>query len=340
MYFSLGASLALAGFFVLNACLSLGSHLVFELAARRFGAGTIVPAPRRSRFFFVLKVLPAAAAAVCALVLVIPSYLMLEPRGTSEHLSWLVLLFACLALYLLTHGALKAILSWRENRAILRDWLSRSDRVELPGVAIPAYRLLAHASANAFPVIAVIGAFRPRLFVSAQVFEALSGEELAAALQHEVGHLAASDNLKRVVVRISPAISSFLPAGKKLARLWHTASEECADLYAVQQGNAAPLTLASALIKVSRMVPSRCPGAVAAGVYFLEHADLPEVAQRVRLLLAAAEAPVPAPALRDPPRRILLPGLLASSLLLLALLYPTLLRVVHELLEGFLHLVS
>jgi len=340
MYFSLGASLALAGFFVLNTCLSLGSHLVFELADRRFGAGRSVPAPRRSRFFFVLKVLPAAAAAVCALVLVIPSYLMLEPRGTSERLSWLVLLFAVFALCLLTYGALKAIASWRENRVILRDWLSRSDRVELSGVAIPAYRLLAHASADAFPVIAVIGAFRPRLFVSAQVFQALSPEELAAALQHEVGHLAASDNLKRLVARSSPAISSFFPAGKRLARLWHNASEEWADLYAVQQGNAAPLTLASALIKVSRMVPSRCPAAVPAGAYFLEGDDLRDVAQRVQLLLAAAESPAAVPVLRDPARRILLPGLLASSLLLLAVLYPTLLMAVHELLEKFLRLAS
>ena len=340
MYLSLGASLALAGFFVLNACLSVGSYLVFQFIVRLVAARPTSPAPQRARLFFMLKVLPAAVAALCALLLVIPSYLMLEPRGTSESLSWLVLLFATFALCLLTYGALKATVSWRANRAILGEWLSRAEPVALPGIGMPAYRLMKRNSEDDFPVIAVIGAFRPRLFVSEQVFEALSPEELAAALQHEMGHLAARDNLKRLVARSSPGLTSFLPGAEKLARLWHTASEECADVYAVQQGNASPLALASALIRVSRMIPSGCPAAVPAGAYFLEGGDLPDVAQRVHLLLVAAESPNTATVSRNPARRMLLSGILASSLLLLTALYPTMLTVVHELLEKFLHLVG
>ena len=341
-YFLLGASLALAGFFVLNAGLSLGSHLVFYSAARQLAARPSLHARQRARFLFVLKVLPAAASAVCALFLVVPSYLMFEPRSTAERLSWPVLLFAAFALLLLTHGALKAVVSWRASRAILREWLGKAEPVTLPGISIPAYNLLAaRNSGDAFPVIAVIGWFRPRLFVSALVFEALSQEELAAALQHEIGHLAAGDNLKRFLARMSPAVSSFLPGAGKLAHLWHTASEECADFYAVQRGSAAPLTLASALIKVSRMVPSRCAAAAPAGAYFLERDDVADVARRVHLLLDAAESPATAIVSRNPAQgRMLLFSVLASSLLLLATFYPTLLTSVHELLEKFLHLVG
>ena len=48
-------------------------------------------------------------------------------------------------------------------------------------------------------MVAVVGAFRPRLFIADHVFESLTAEELAATIAHEYGHLAAHDNFKRVV---------------------------------------------------------------------------------------------------------------------------------------------
>ena len=333
MYFALGATLALAGFFLLNACLSLGAHFAFHLISR-----LSLTVQQRARLLFLLRVLPAAVSLLCALFLIVPSYFVLEPRATSERLSLPMLLFASFALYLLIHSAAKAMITWRIGRVLLRNWLRKAHPIALPGISIPAYRLEATCPGSAFPVIAVIGAFRPLLFVSAQVFNSLTQEEMAATLQHEVGHLAAHDNLKRLLARSSPAAFSFLPGAAKFARMWHAASEECADLYAVQQGRAAPLALASALIKVSRMVPSRCPAASLSGAYFLERDDLPGVSRRVHLLLEAAEFPASAMASPRPMRLMLVSGLVVASLL--ALFYPTVLAGVHELLENFLHLLS
>jgi len=335
MYFALGASLALAGFFLLNACFSVGANFLFRLVQK-----TAATRPRAA-FFFLLRILPACASALCILLLVIPSYFILEPRGTSERIGWALSLLAGLSALLLAHSLLQGVASWNRSRLILRDWLRRSQPVSLPGVNIPAYELPADNLKEPFPVVAVIGALRPRLFISEHVFDALNGEEFAATLQHEIGHITARDNLKRWLARMCPAVLPFLPRAERLDRVWHAASEECADSYAVQQGNIPPLNLASALIKVSRMMPCTHPP-IPTGAYFLGEEDLPDVARRVHVLLNAADSSGAVAVSQSATRRkqFLLFGLLASSTLLLVLSYPTLLLGVHEVLEEFLHLVS
>jgi Zn-dependent protease with chaperone function len=331
MYLALGVSLALACFFLLNAFFSLGVQLLFNLRMRLRGS-----AKPRATFFFLLKIFPACASALCVLFLVIPSYLVLEPDATAERISWALILLVALAFFLLASSLLQSAASWNRSRLILRDWLLRSRPVALQGVGIPAYKLK-----DSFPVIAVIGVIRPRLFISEQIFDALSREEFAAALQHEIGHLRARDNLKRWLARMCPAVLFFLRGSKKLNSAWHTASEESADSYAVRQGKVPPLNLASALIKVSRMMPDCNPIAVPRGAYFLGQEDLPDVARRVYALLDGADSSeATAAPQRATKRRILLYGFLASSIFLLIASYPTLLLGVHEVLEKFLHLVS
>jgi Zn-dependent protease with chaperone function len=335
MYFALGASLALAGFFLLNACFSVGVNFVFRLVQKTAAARP------RATFFFLLRILPAAASALCILFLVIPSYFILEPRGTSERIGWALSLLAALSALLLAHALLQGMASWNRSRLILRDWLQRSQPVSLPGVNIPAYKLTAYKLEDPFPVVAIIGALRPRLFISEHVFDALNGEEFAATLQHEIGHIIARDNLKRWLARMSPAVLPFLSGARELAHTWHAASEECADSYAVQKGKVAPLSLASALIKVSRMMPCNHPP-IPTGAYFLGEEDLPDVARRVHALLNAADSSGAVAVTQSATRRkqLLHFGLLASSTLLLMLSYPTLLLGVHEVLEEFLHLIS
>ena len=66
-----------------------------------------------------------------------------------------------------------------------------STRIELESIAVPTF-VLNHS----FPFIAVVGAFRPRLFIANHVIDSLSEEELAAAIAHEYGHLAARRQLQ------------------------------------------------------------------------------------------------------------------------------------------------
>jgi Peptidase family M48 len=330
MYFALGASLALAGFFILNACFSLATTFLFHAAEK------VSPARPRAAMFFLLRILPACVSALCILLLVLPSYFLLEPHGTSERIGWALSLLAAFSAALLAYSLVQGVISWRRSRIILRDWLQRSQTLSLPGISIPAYTLR-----ESFPVVAVIGALRPRLFISEHVFEALNAEEFAATLQHEIGHITARDNLKRWLAQMCPAAFPLLSRNRKFNRLWHAASEECADSYAVQKGKASPLNLASALIKVSRMMPCQHPP-VPAGAYFLGQEDLPDVARRVHALLAAADGSETIAATQSTAHRkqLLLPGFLVASTVLLALSYPALLSGVHELLEQFLHLVS
>ncbi|HTC95688.1 MAG TPA: M56 family metallopeptidase [Terriglobales bacterium] len=332
MYLALGASLALACFLPLNACFSLFARFLFHL-----GMKTTPRAQTGATFLFLLKIFPACISALCILFLVIPSYLILEPGATTERISWVLLSLVALSALLFTCALLRGLASWRRSRLILRDWLRRSHPVSLPGVNIPAYKLK-----ESFPVIAVIGALHPRLFVSEQVFDALNAEEFTAAIQHEIGHLAARDNLKRWFAGMCPTVLFFLPGAENLSRTWHAASEESADCYAVQQGRVPPLNLASALIKVSRMMPDCNPVAVPTGAYFLEHDDLPDVARRVHALLDAADSssPIAGPQSAARRRQLLFCGLLASSIFVLIASYPTLLLGVHEVLERFLRLVS
>ncbi len=333
MYFALGAILALAAFLLLNAFFSLGAHLLFPLVRK---TASLRP---RATLFFLLRIFPACTAILCTFLLVIPSYLSLEPRGTAERMGWLLPLLAALSAWVLAAAWFGALASWRRSRLILRDWLRRSEAISLPGVNIPAYRLQ-----ETFPVVAVIGAFRPRLFVSGQVLEALNAEEFAAAIQHEMGHLAAHDNLRRWLARLCPPGLPFLPGARRLAQLWHAASEESADNYAVREGKATPLDLASALIKVSRMVPVHRPMAIPAGAYLLEQQDLPDIARRVHALLEKTDENESARLMdrttSSRRRRIILFGFSASAMLLLAASYPSLLLGVHETLEKLLHLVS
>jgi Zn-dependent protease with chaperone function len=330
MYFVLGATLALAAFFLLNACFSLATRLLVFLAGRaaslvRWGAATL----------FLLRVFPFCAAVLCASLLVVPSYLSLEPRGTAEHVGWLLPLMAALSAWLFAFAWFGAFSSWRKSRTILRGWLHKSEAISLPGVEIPSYRLR-----EDFPVVAVIGALGPRLFISEQVLETLTPEELSAAVQHEMGHLVARDNLKRWMGAMCPQALPFRAGSRNLARLWHQATEQGADRYAVEKGKAAPLNLASALIKVSRMVPTRQQPAIPAGAYLVEQQDVPEIARRVHALLDAADSEAVAASSKTVSRQLIFYGFLISALVLLAASYSSVLMGVHEVLERLLHLAS
>src|ERR1051326_1858423 len=164
---------------------------------------------------------------------------------------------------------------------------SSSTRVELEAITVPTF-ILQHS----FPIIAVVGALRPRLFIASQVFESLSHEELGAALAHEYGHLAAGDNFKRSVMRVSRAALLIIPCGRSLDRAWSDASESAADEYAAQKSSLVALNLASALVRIARMIPKGQRQILPASVsgFLTAGDDLPGVKGRVSRLVELAAA--------------------------------------------------
>jgi Zn-dependent protease with chaperone function len=219
-------------------------------------------------------------AALFVVVFLIPSYLYYEPRVTPEIVSKKLAALATISCAGLMFAAWRTLRSWFATRNLRREWLRNSEQIELQQIEIPAFRI-----AHAFPVIAVVGHLRPRLFVAENVLRSLSGEELAAAVAHERGHLSARDNFKRTLLQICGDTLFFAPFGRPLDRLWANTAEAAADEFAAQQSAAAALNLASALVTIAKMVPAGRRASVPVGAYLVGVEEMQGVKARISRLI-------------------------------------------------------
>jgi Zn-dependent protease with chaperone function len=280
MYHLLGACLALAALLVLNALGSLVAAGVWRVLmarrARRWSAVT------RARAIFALRVFPSAFAAGCVTLLLIPSYIVHEPTQTKEVVSLKLVALALFSLAGIALALWRGLVAWRATSRLAADWMRHGEPIRLEGLAIPAYRIR-----HAFPVIAVVGSIRPRLFIASQVFDSLTDEELSAALAHESAHLALRDNLKRVWLRACSDLLTVIPCGRGLDRAWYEASEAAADERAARAGASFAINLASTLVKIARMAPNGASATMPAGAFLIDE-TIGGVACRVRQLTQIA----------------------------------------------------
>jgi len=167
--------------------------------------------------------------------------------------------------------------------------------------------------------VAVIGAWRPRIVATESVRAACNAEEFRAVLAHEAAHLAARDNLKLLLLTAAPDALAQTPLAAVLTERWRAAAECEADQCATGGDHDRRLALASALIKVARLLKSRRAPHPALGMPVA--AD--DVPARVRALL---EPPVP----RAPGR--ILASLVGGALLIPLLALPRY-ALLHELIE-------
>ena len=123
--------------------------------------------------------------------------------------------------------------------------------IAIDGAPLPAYRIDAEA-----PVMALVGILSPKLLVTGGLIDALTPEELAAAVAHELGHWSAWDNLKRLAMAASPDVPGWARAARVFERGWASAAEHQADRCASAAGTSARFALASALVKVARLMPA------------------------------------------------------------------------------------
>jgi Zn-dependent protease with chaperone function len=281
VYEMLGICLALAALLAVNA---FASALV-TLAWRAIrGRAALMRADARARLLFTLRVLPPALAAAFVFALVVPSYVALEPAHTQEVVGLKLLLFAAASAAGVLLALWRVAGTWRMTRKFEREWMSRAEPITVEGVGAPAYSIR-----HRFPVIAVVGVLRPRLFIASQIFDELTPEELAAALAHERGHLEARDNLKRALLRASEDALLVAPLGRTLARTWRKDSEMAADEFAASENPGAALNLASAIVKISRIIPAGGRPTLPAGSHLIGD-DEDGLSRRVRHLLKLASA--------------------------------------------------
>ncbi|HVF42345.1 MAG TPA: M56 family metallopeptidase [Pyrinomonadaceae bacterium] len=287
----LGICLALAALLAVNAFASALAALAWRAMRAR---AAVMRADARARLLFTLRILPPALAAVFVFALVVPAYVLLEPPHTGETVSPKLLLFAAASAAGVLLALWRVAGTWRVTRKFEREWMSRAEPVSVEGMEAPAYRIR-----HRFPVIAVVGVLRPRLFIASQIFDELTPEELRAALAHERGHVEARDNLKRALLRASDDALLVAPLGRALARTWRKDSEMAADEFAASESPCAALNLASAIVKISRMIPAGARPTLPAGAHLLGE-DEDGLSKRVRHLLKLASAGVRARARRRP----------------------------------------
>lgn len=311
MYELLGICLLFAALLGINALASLVAATLWRVLAgptRRWSAHT------RAEIIFAMRVGPPAMALLAVTALLVPAYLIYEPHTTTEVVSGKLGVLALLSALGVALAMWRGLKSWLATRALLRQWLEGAEPIRIAEVGIRAFRI-----DHPFPIIAVVGLIRPRLFIARRVLESLTADEMLAAIAHESGHLAAHDNLRRVLIRACRDMLTIVPWGRSLDRAWAKNAEAAADESAADHGSAVALNLASALIEIARMVPagSRPTMPVAA---FLLGDGTDGVKGRVRRLLDLAGAG---------PRQIRRPSMftlwvprlvMLSSLFLLALL--------------------
>lgn len=280
MFELLGLSLLLAALLTFNSLASLIMVGLWRVAGRATDSWT---AASRARLLFSLRTLPALLAFLSVALLVIPAYLIHEPRHAAEPVSFKLGLLAFLSATGIAVSIYRSIATRRATANLTSDWLKQGKPIQIAGIDIDAYQI-----EHTFPLIAIVGFLRPRLFIARQVLEILTPEEISAAVAHENGHLAARDNLKRGLLRACRDALLIIPSGRLLDKAWSEASEEAADENAARQGNGVALDLASALVKIARIIPLGARPTMPAGVFLLGDDETKGIKSRVRRLIALA----------------------------------------------------
>ena len=279
MFELLGICLTLAALLTLNAMASLLASALWRMVRGHAEGWT---AAARARMLFAMRVFPPVIAIVCVGALLLPAYIAHEPRHVVEPVSLKLGALAATSAGGLLLALWRGAAAWVATRRLVNNWLRGAEPVRFDQIPIPAYRLR-----HQFPVIAIVGAIRPKLFIADHLFQSLTREELAAAIAHESGHLAARDNIKRALLRACRDALAIVPSGKRLDRAWAEASEAAADEHAARAGGTVALDLASTLVKIARLVPEGVNPAMPAGALLIgDSAD--GIAQRVRRLTQLA----------------------------------------------------
>ena len=281
MYALLCICLTLSALLAINALASALVGVVWRALAPRVQSWN---ASARARLLFALRVTPPAAAAALAFALIVPAYLLHEPADSGESVSIKLLMLACVSAAGVLLACWRVARTWLATRRLARDWMRHAEPFEVECAQVPAFRIR-----HSFPVIAVIGVLRPRLFVASQVFDVLTPEELTAALAHERGHVAGRDNLKRALLQAGEDALLHAPLGSSLRREWQRESEMAADEFAAADGAAAALDLASAIVKISKLIPRGARPTLPAGAHLLGDGE-DGTSRRVRNLLRLASS--------------------------------------------------
>jgi Zn-dependent protease with chaperone function len=277
MYELLGITLVLAMLLTVNTVATATAAGAWRLLKRPLSRCS---ARARAEILFVLRIGPPVIAIIWVVAFLLPSYLAYEPYATEEFVSKKLGALAVISAVGVALAFWRGLRSWLATRSLLKKWLANATPIQPGLTSVPAFRMT-----HSFPIIAVVGMIRPRLFIADHVLQSLTEEELAAAIAHECGHLAAHDNFKRSLLRASRAALLIIPCGRLLDRAWGEASESAADEHAAQESSVVALNLASALVRIARMIPEEEVQVMPASAFLVGGEETRGVKARVRRLV-------------------------------------------------------
>lgn len=266
----------LAAFFISNVAASLVAWLSAGAILSRAHHGS---AGVRASALPLFRLLPSAIAACVTAGILVPGYLAHERPGIEQSGVTLWLLAAAGAA-IVAASIVTGVLSLVRTARLKRAWLAEARPAILPGAGMPGYEI-----DLPYPLVAVLGVVRPRLFVSSLVLRECSAPELAAIIEHERAHVRRADNLLRLLMEAAPDLLRLTRVPARIAAAWHRAVEHRADEAASER-----LELASALVRVSRLAASAAAFQLPASALYGGGA----IDDRVRHLLTAGAA-LPAP---------------------------------------------
>ena len=268
-----------------------------------------------------LRLLPTALGLFAVAGICLPSYLWLEPADIAEEIGPGCLLAAALAVALWTislvrglRAGIRSIRHTRESGRLSRLWTLPGTGLQVCIVDTPA------------PLLALVGLYGSRVIVSNRVMQAFAAPQLLAALHHEEAHRVSRDNMKRLLMLLTPGLLPGFHGFRTIERGWARFTEWAADDDAVRGDADQSLTLAAALVCVARMGATPAPSPL--GASFLGNGG--EISARVeRLLNPTPPAPVRRP--RNAPAAAI--AVAAAG----CLLHPATLQWAHRTLERLIH---
>lgn len=192
------------------------------------------------RFLLSLRFAPVVLTASLVALIVVPSFLRFEPRSSEEGIGAIPLLLAIVFFITLGTSVWRVVNALRRTNSVVASWMRDAREEKLVGVPVIT-------ASGDVPAVALTGICRSRLMISRAAAANLDEQELARAVQHEIAHLRARDNLKKLLLR---AVA--FPGMRSLEQAWANAAELSADAASVHSEGEA-LELASALVKISRL---------------------------------------------------------------------------------------
>lgn len=240
--------LCLASFFLVHLALSLAVRLLAP-ALIRIG-GRLRPHSAAQLLLLIRLLAPVIALFVA--IWTAPTYIWIERSEHAEGVGIPCWGSALLGILSLLIPQVRGWVSISKTFRYLRH-CQRAGRV----LRLPGERSSALVVEGGFPFFALVGIREPRLVISAPVVTALSATELAAALRHERAHHFAMDNLKRMLVLLSPDPLPFYRGLRLLDDAWSRFTERAADDRAAAGDSARSLSLAAALVRMAQLGVSR-----------------------------------------------------------------------------------